>query len=41
MSRLGRAEVFGADEIAICHIMSRVVRRCFLLGDDRNECCFR
>ena len=34
MARLGRAEVFSPDEIAICHVMSRVVRRCFLLGDD-------
>ena len=34
MARLGRAEVFSPTEIAICHVMSRVVRRCFLLGDD-------
>ena len=34
MARLGRAEVFSPDEIAICHVMSRVVRRCFFLGDD-------
>ncbi len=27
-------EVFGSDEIAIVHVMNRVVRRCFLLGDD-------
>ena len=34
MARLARAEVFAADEIAIVHVMNRVVRRCFLLGDD-------
>jgi len=34
MSRLARAEVFAPDEIAIVHVISRVVRRCFLLGDD-------
>ncbi len=34
MARLGNAEVFSPTEIAICHVMSRVVRRCFLLGDD-------
>ncbi len=34
MARLGRAEVFATDEVAIVHVMNRVVRRCFLLGDD-------
>ena len=34
MSRLARAEVFGPDEVAIVHVINRVVRRCFLLGDD-------
>lgn len=34
MSRLARGEVFCPDEIAIVHVMNRVVRRCFLLGDD-------
>ena len=33
MARLARAEVFAADEVAIVHVMNRVVRRCFLLGD--------
>ena len=34
MARLARVEVFSPDEIAIVHIMNRVVRRCFLLGND-------
>jgi len=34
MARLARAEVFSPDEVAIVHVMNRVVRRCFLLGDD-------
>jgi hypothetical protein len=34
MARLTRAELFAPDEIAIVHVVSRVVRRCFLLGDD-------
>jgi hypothetical protein len=34
MTRLARAEVFAPDEVAIVHVMNRVVRRCFLLGDD-------
>ena len=34
MARLARAEVFCTDEIAIVHVMSRTVRRCFLMGDD-------
>ena len=34
MARLARMEVFAPDEIAIVHVMNRVVRRCFLLGTD-------
>ena len=34
MARKARMEVFGPDEIAIVHVMNRVVRRCLLLGDD-------
>ncbi len=34
MARMTRAEVFAPDEIAILHVMGRVVRRCFLLGND-------
>ncbi len=34
MARLARAEVFAPDEIAVVHVYSRVVRRCFLMGDD-------
>ena len=34
MSRTNRGEVFAADEIAVVHVMNRVVRRCFLMGDD-------
>mgnify|MGYP006908244094 CR=1 FL=1 len=34
MVRLARAEVFSPDEVAIVHVINRVVRRCYLLGDD-------
>ena len=34
MSRLARIEMFAPDEVAIVHVMNRVVRRCFLFGDD-------
>src|ERR1700744_1597139 len=34
MARLARVEVFAADEVAVVHVMNRVIRRCFLLGDD-------
>ena len=34
MARLARVEMFAPDEIAIVHVMNRVVRRCFLFGDD-------
>ncbi len=33
MARLARVEVFAADEVANVHVMNRVVRRCFLMGD--------
>ena len=31
---MARVEIFAADEIAIVHVINRVVSRCFLLGDD-------
>lgn len=34
MARLARVELFAADEIAVVHVMNRVVRRCFLMGTD-------
>ena len=34
MARLARADVFAPDEVAVVHVMNRVVRRCFLLGTD-------
>jgi hypothetical protein len=34
MARMARAEVFSPEEVAIVHVMNRVVRRCFLLGND-------
>ncbi len=34
MTRIARAEVFAHDEIAVVHVMNRVVRRCFLMGVD-------
>ena len=34
MARLARVEVFSPDEVAIVHVMNRVVRRCFLFGID-------
>ena len=34
MARMPRNEVFSPDEVAIVHVVNRVVRRCFLLGDD-------
>ena len=34
MARMNREEVFAPDEVAIVHVMNRVVRRCFLLGND-------
>ena len=34
MARPNRSELFSPDESCIVHVISRVVRRCFLLGDD-------
>ncbi len=34
MARLARVEMFSPDEIAVVHVMNRVVRRCFLMGKD-------
>ena len=34
MARMARAEVFAPDEVAVVHVMNRVVRRCYLLGND-------
>jgi REP element-mobilizing transposase RayT len=34
VARLARSEVFAADEVAVVHVMNRVVRRCFLMGTD-------
>jgi hypothetical protein len=34
MARLKREDVFSPDEVAIVHVMNRVVRRCYLMGDD-------
>ncbi len=34
MARMARAEVFAPDEVEVVHVMNRVVRRCYLLGDD-------
>jgi hypothetical protein len=31
---MARAEVFAPDEVAVVNVMNRVVRRCYLLGDD-------
>ena len=33
MARMARAEVFAPDEVAVVHVMNRVVRRCYLLGN--------
>ena len=34
MARLARAELFAPEEVAVVHVMNRVVRRYFLLGID-------
>lgn len=34
MARIRRVELFHPREVAVVHVMSRVVRRCFLMGDD-------
>ena len=33
MGRLARVEVFAPSEVAVVHVMNRVMRRCFLFGD--------
>ena len=33
MARMARAEVCAPDEVAVVHVMNRVVRRCYLLGN--------
>ena len=33
-ARMARAEVFAPDEVAVVHVMNRVVRRYYLLGND-------
>ncbi len=33
-ARMAQIEVFAPNEVAIVHVMNRVVRRCFLLGND-------
>ena len=37
MARLARVEVFAPDEVAIVHVMNRVVRRCFLLQTNNGD----
>ena len=34
MARLARCEIFDPREVAVVHVMNRVCRRCFLLGDE-------
>ena len=34
MARMAWAEVFAPDEVAVVHVMNRVVRCCYLLGND-------
>jgi hypothetical protein len=34
MARLARCEIFDPREVAAVHVMNRVCRRCFLLGND-------
>ena len=34
MARLARAEIFQPTEVATVHLIARVVRRCFLFGED-------
>jgi REP element-mobilizing transposase RayT len=34
MARLARCEIFDPREVAVVHVMNRVCRRCFLLGQD-------
>ena len=35
MARLNRSEILDPEAIEIVHVYNRVVRRCFLLGDNR------
>lgn len=37
MARPKRTELFSPDEIAIVHVMNRVVRKCFLMGIDADS----
>ena len=37
MVRLARAELFDPSEVAMLHVMGRVVRRCLLFGFDRTK----
>jgi hypothetical protein len=37
MARVAREEVFSPDEIAVVHVMNRVLRRCFLLGTEPSR----
>lgn len=34
MARMSRAELFDPGRTVVVHVMNRVVRRCFLMGDD-------
>ena len=34
MARMARAKVFASEEVVVVHVMNRVVRRCYLLGND-------
>ena len=34
MARLARCEIFDPREVAAVHVMNRVCRRCYLLGND-------
>ncbi len=34
MVKLARAEVFASDQVAVVHMMNRVVRRCYRRGDN-------
>lgn len=34
MARLARCEIFDPREVAVVHVMNRVCRQCFLLGND-------
>lgn len=34
MARLARAEVFDPNEVTVAHLFRRIVRRCFLMGND-------